>query len=97
MPEKGRDIQAELKSGSTTIDVDIDPSTGMPASISEPQRFGVSMDAHNIVEAVHFGRIGGMSTQLLWITLGLCPTFLVITGYIMWWNRVLSKRLRAIS
>jgi uncharacterized iron-regulated membrane protein len=97
MPDKGRDIQAELRSGSTTIVVDIDPSTGIPTSISEPQRFGVSMAAHNIVEAVHFGRICGMSTQLLWETQGWCPTFLVITGYIMWWNRVLSKRLTAFS
>jgi uncharacterized iron-regulated membrane protein len=41
---------------------------------------------------VHFGDFGGLTTKLLWMILGLIPVALTITGYLMWWNRVLKKK-----
>lgn len=43
----------------------------------------------------HFTYPGGWGAALrfLWIPMGLMPGLLFITGFLMWWNRVLSKRL----
>jgi uncharacterized iron-regulated membrane protein len=42
--------------------------------------------------SVHFGDFGGDWSKALWALLGLIPAVLTITGYLMWWNRVLSKQ-----
>jgi uncharacterized iron-regulated membrane protein len=41
---------------------------------------------------LHFGRFNAV-TEALWTVLGLVPAALACTGALMWWNRVLSKRL----
>jgi uncharacterized iron-regulated membrane protein len=42
---------------------------------------------------LHFGRFGGWKTKTLWAVLGLVPAILFVTGAIMWWNRVVAKRV----
>lgn len=46
---------------------------------------------------LHFGNFGGVSVKILWTLLGLAPAALFATGFLMWWNRVLSKRWRALG
>ncbi len=41
---------------------------------------------------LHFGRFG-WATEALWTLLGLAPAVLFCTGFLMWWNRVVRKRL----
>jgi uncharacterized iron-regulated membrane protein len=41
---------------------------------------------------VHFGDFGGLPTKLIWAVVGLIPAGLTVTGYLMWWNRVLKKK-----
>jgi uncharacterized iron-regulated membrane protein len=48
------------------------------------------------ITRLHFGRFNG-ATEVLWTILGLAPGILAITGALMWWNRVLSKKLRRIA
>ena len=43
---------------------------------------------------LHFGNFAGWKTKALWVVLGLIPPFLLVTGAIMWWNRVLSREAR---
>ena len=43
---------------------------------------------------LHFGNFAGWKTKAAWVALGLAPVFLFITGFIMWWNRVLSPEAR---
>jgi len=43
---------------------------------------------------LHFGRFGGMPGRIAWIVLGLTPAILFVTGFIMWWTRVVRRRLR---
>ena len=45
---------------------------------------------------LHFGNFGGMPVKILWTVFGLSPALLFATGSIMWWNRVASKRWRAM-
>ena len=44
--------------------------------------------------ALHFGRFGGGTTKALWALLGLMPVVLLVTGALMWWNRVLGPFAR---
>jgi uncharacterized iron-regulated membrane protein len=55
---------------------------------------------------LHFGRINGIgipcrgpglcdqTTKLVWALAGLAPAIMFVTGVVMWWNRVVRKRLR---
>jgi uncharacterized iron-regulated membrane protein len=47
---------------------------------------------------LHFGRFGGLEIRVLWTLLGLIPAALFVTGFLMWWNRVLKPKwaLRAV-
>ena len=42
---------------------------------------------------LHFGRFNRI-TEVLWTILGLAPAVLAGSGALMWWNRVLSKKVR---
>jgi hypothetical protein len=55
---------------------------------------------------LHFGRANGIGlpcrgpglcdqmTKLTWALAGLVPAVMFVTGAVMWWNRVLRKKLR---
>jgi uncharacterized iron-regulated membrane protein len=55
---------------------------------------------------LHFGRINGIgipcrgpglcdaATKLTWAVVGLAPAGMFVTGAVMWWNRVVRKKLR---
>ncbi|MGA2711742.1 MAG: PepSY-associated TM helix domain-containing protein [Bryobacteraceae bacterium] len=45
---------------------------------------------------LHFGNFAGLGTRIVWAAIGLTPTFLFITGALMWWNRVLSREGRRL-
>ncbi|MDR3763091.1 MAG: PepSY-associated TM helix domain-containing protein [Acidobacteriota bacterium] len=45
--------------------------------------------------AIHFGTWGGMATRVLWLLAGLAPGGLFVSGFLMWWNRVVRRKLRA--
>ncbi len=42
---------------------------------------------------LHFGRFGGLSVRVLWTVLGLLPAVLFVTGFTLWWRRVVRRRL----
>jgi uncharacterized iron-regulated membrane protein len=45
---------------------------------------------------LHFGRFGGLHIRVLWAVLGLLPAIMFVTGFIMWWTRVVRRR-RAVA
>jgi uncharacterized iron-regulated membrane protein len=57
---------------------------------------------------LHFGRINGigipcrgpglcdMATKLTWAVVGLAPAGMFVTGAVMWWNRVVRKRVKKL-
>jgi uncharacterized iron-regulated membrane protein len=46
-----------------------------------------------VITRLHFGRYN-VFTEILWTVVGLAPAILFVTGALMWWNRVLRKKLR---
>jgi uncharacterized iron-regulated membrane protein len=57
---------------------------------------GIHQSAGDVVlywiSPLHFGDFGGAWVKALWVVLGLAPSVLFVSGSLMWWNRVLSKR-----
>jgi uncharacterized iron-regulated membrane protein len=50
-------------------------------------------DAMAWVIRLHFGRAFGRGIEVLWVILGLLPAALVVTGVIMWWQRVVRRAI----
>ena len=44
---------------------------------------------------LHFGRFGGLGVRFLWAALGLLPAVLFVTGFVLWWTRVVRRRAAA--
>jgi uncharacterized iron-regulated membrane protein len=44
---------------------------------------------------LHFGRFGGLGVRFTWAALGLLPAVLFITGFVLWWTRVVRRRIAA--
>jgi uncharacterized iron-regulated membrane protein len=44
---------------------------------------------------MHFGRFGPVWVRFVWFTLGLLPVVLFVTGFVLWWTRVVRKRIAA--
>jgi uncharacterized iron-regulated membrane protein len=51
------------------------------------------LDLDSSIRSLHLGNFGGWPVKAIWVVLGLAPTFLAVTGVLMWWNRVVSPRL----
>jgi uncharacterized iron-regulated membrane protein len=48
----------------------------------------------DIVVAIHVARYQSTWALLLWAALGLLPGVMFVTGFILWWRRVVRKRMR---
>jgi len=55
---------------------------------------GRAITLGQIPHAIHVGDFGGWPVKALWVILGLVPPLLFVTGFIMWWNRVVQPRLK---
>lgn len=64
-------------------------------------RRGVNQSAGDVILSwigpLHFGTFGGpgsagVAVKTLWLLLGLAPALLAISGFLMYWNRYLSKK-----
>ena len=40
---------------------------------------------------LHFGRWRSHTLEAVWVVIGLIPAVMVVTGVVMWWNRVVRK------
>ncbi len=49
------------------------------------------------VAPLHVGSFGGTGVRVAWLILGLAPPLLFVTGFIMWWSRVVRRRLISTS
>ena len=73
-------------------EVVFDPASGAILMNTSTARWTAGERFSLGVYSVHFGDFGGLPLQILWALLGLVPAVLVITAYVMWWNRSLRKK-----
>jgi uncharacterized iron-regulated membrane protein len=59
---------------------------------ADQRSFGDSLAAW--IPTLHFGTFGGIPIKIIWLLLGLAPSILGVTGFLMWWNRVARRRVR---
>jgi len=66
-----------------------------------PGPFGTALDSAGFSEVsrdnalgwlarIHFGRFS-RTAEVVWTILGLVPAVLFVTGFLMWWKRVLRR------
>lgn len=78
-------------------EVVFDPGTGAVLMNTSSARWTAGERFSLAVYSLHFGDFGGLSLQILWALLGLVPVVLVITAYVMWWNRSLKRKWKQLA
>jgi uncharacterized iron-regulated membrane protein len=73
--------------------VHIDPYTAQVLRVDRPAERPLGDRALELFARLHFGTFG-WAVKSLWAVIGLTPAALFVTGFLMWWNRVLSKKWR---
>ena len=74
--------------------IHIDPQTG---AVVRADLHSSATPAQRLLRTffpLHAGTFGGLTTRVLWVLLGLTPGVLMISGTLMWWNRVVRPALR---
>jgi uncharacterized iron-regulated membrane protein len=78
--------------GADLTSIYVDPYTGERLSAPVPER-----TAGDILMAwtvpLHVGNFAGNGVRLAWLLFGLAPPVLFCTGFLMWWMRVVRRRL----
>jgi len=71
---------------------DFDRRDGHLLRSLDPNKAPLGVRLMLLFRPLHFGTWGGQATRVLWILVGLMPGLLFVTGFLMWWRRVLGKR-----
>lgn len=72
----------------------LNPFNGKPLEVRTPGDLAWGDRILLWLARLHFGDFGGAGVKALWAVVGLTPALLFVTGFLMWWNRVLSKLWR---
>lgn len=79
---------------------DIDTFDGHSGKLLTVWHYGENRSAGDwllwLVYPLHFGTLWGMPVKVLWALLGLSLPVLSVTGLLMYWNRYLGARWRAL-
>jgi uncharacterized iron-regulated membrane protein len=56
-----------------------------------PGPFGFLDPAVRWLVRLHFGRTFGLTLKVAWVVLGLVPTVMFATAFVVWWRRVVRR------
>lgn len=70
------------------------PHTGEVLSVDDFRERRIGDHAVSWIGPLHTGHFGGVAIKTIWALAGLAMPALLITGFIMWTNRVLAPKLR---
>ena len=79
----------------TMTRVQFDRYTGALLQVTRPDAPRTSGD--RVIEwlgPLHTGNYGGTIVKSLYVVMGLTPALLFVTGFVMWWQRVIARRWR---
>lgn len=86
------DVAPTPAGSSTLTSVYLDRFTGRVLQAPAPGRRTAGDAVMAWVAPLHVGNFGGLGLRVAWAVLGLAPAVLFITGFIMWWARVVRPR-----
>lgn len=72
--------------------IHVDPYRGTVLQVDGTADVAAGARLLNLRYPLHIGHYGGLLTQVIYALAGLAPLGLFVTGCLMWWNRVGSKR-----
>ena len=72
----------------------VDPATAQVLRVDRFDRQPLGVQIIRLMTPLHYGTVGGIPTQVLWIAVGLVPGVLFTTAVLMWWNRSLAGKWR---
>lgn len=80
----------------------LDRATGEVVLVDRFDRLSIAIRAIEWLEPLHNARFmtlneASILARLPWIAMGLAPGLLFVTGFLMWWNRVASKKWAALA
>ena len=70
----------------------LDQHTGEVLRMPSPAERSAGDIVVDWMAPLHVGSFGGTTIRVAWLVLGLAPPFLFVTGFIMWWSRVVKPR-----
>lgn len=73
--------------------VTFEPATGEILSDISSSNWTAGEKLSLAAYSIHFGDFGGKPFKVLWSVVGLIPMLLAVSGYLMWWNRVVRKKI----
>jgi uncharacterized iron-regulated membrane protein len=71
----------------------LDPATAQVVRLDYHKEQALGVRLQRDIYGLHFGMFGGLPTRILWVFIGFTPLLLFLTGLLMYWNRVLAKKL----
>jgi len=99
LPEKEGDVYSVRKRlpGEWRLDgmnhIHVDASSGQVLRVDLHSERTTAQRILRSFFPLHTGTFGGLPTRILWVVVGLSPVLLGVSGYLMWWNRVVRKRI----
>lgn len=78
------------------ITIYIDQYSGRVLGLGDSRKQSLGTNLLLMTYPIHFGIWGGVFVKCLWVLVGLAPGMLFLTGFLMWWNRVIRKKLRSL-
>lgn len=70
----------------------LDRYTGAVLATQRPELHSVGDLVMAWISPLHVGNFGAVPIRIAWLVLGLAPALLFVTGFIMWWTRVVRPR-----
>ena len=65
----------------------LDQYSGKVLQVEDSRVAGLGDRVLNSFSPIHYGTFGGLPTRIFYVFVGLAPTILMITGFVMWWHR----------
>ncbi len=87
----------EPKGGRFGSIVAIRPQDGSVSSVDRFSDRSADAKARAWNRGLHDGTFAGLWSEWIWFLIGLTPVLLFVTGFIMWWNRVVLPWLRKLG
>lgn len=78
--------------------VQFDRYTGALLQVARPSDPRTSGDVViQWIGPLHTGNFGGTLVKSLYVVIGLTPALLFVTGFVIWWQRVIARRWRSLT